>query len=186
MCVAALMCSAFSGAAIAQALPWQTPQAQPAPQYAPSQYPPAQYPAQNPPQYPSQNPAQGTHHHKQGNITGKQSPRAATPAMGARTQDDRELNNLATKFYHISAKDPKAISKLKALEGKVRTYREGLSSHGYDATDITSDAQKLQNRIAHQRKSLEAKAAAAEQQPATTAPVKVIAPSEAIAPAAPR
>jgi predicted nucleic acid-binding Zn-ribbon protein len=77
---------------------------------------------------------------------------------GDRTKDDRKLNALAAKFYAISAKDPKAIDKLKKLAGSVHRFRTGLKHVGYDAADITKDARNLESRINAQRKKLEAQA----------------------------
>lgn len=156
ICLAAALWAGLAGAAFAQALPWKTQSAPPQPA------------ARSAPYYPPQNPAAP--------------PRPAYVNAGAaRAEDDKELNLLATRFYNISAKDPEAIRKLKALEGEVSRYRHGLSHHGYDARDIMKDARKLQGRIAHQRKGLEK---AAAETPATDSGVKSIAPAGAVAPSA--
>jgi hypothetical protein len=145
--LAAFLFAAGNGADVsAQALPWAQGQS------------PAGQSAQ--PQYPSQNPPQQQHHHHHNANNAAPAPHKVAGSNSARSQDDRKLDMLATKFYGITAKDPQVVSKLKRLQREVKEFRTGLADHGYDASDITSDAKKLEGRIAHQRKQLEAEAAA--------------------------
>ncbi len=135
-------CVMQTGQALSQQLPWQT---------SPS---------------PQQQPQQG-HHHKSSANT-QPSP-ATSPQGSEREQDDRELNNLATQFYHISSKDKQAVTKLRELEIRVKEYLVILKQRTYNVGDIIKDGEKLQGRIAGQRKKLEAKAAAESKKEAAKA-----------------
>ena len=88
------LCLSQPQQAFSQALPWQS-------QSSGSQ-------AQQTPQH--------SHHHSQNNTNA-----ANTPAPGGNTRDadDRRLDTLAGKFYHIHEKDTDAIAKMKKLEGEV-------------------------------------------------------------------
>lgn len=100
-----------------------------------------------------------------------------------RAQDDRKLDELATKFYAIKAQDPKAVEKLGALLHKVQSFRKELKNRSYDVADISRDTQKLAWRIDSQRKKLKAQQVAGTPATPDAPAIQVPPPTNAVSPA---
>lgn len=120
---------------------------------------------------------------------------AASVASTQSKQDDRMLDELATKYYAIKFTDDNAVVKLKKLERKVASFRKELTGRSYPAGDVYRDTVKLDTRIRAQLKKWEAREAETKNATVSAAPVSdvtttpVSAPSQALSsipiPAAP-
>lgn len=131
----ALLALAFAlpQAAFSQPLPWQT-------QSGGSQQP-------------QQQPVIRTHH-----VSNPEPMAAPAPAVQSSPEEnDRKLNELASRFYNIHEQDKNAIARLTVLSKEVRHFRVTLQ-HQDAQHDILADAKHLEHRITRQLKDWQTRA----------------------------
>ena len=93
----------------------------------------------------------------------------ATPeSSDQRTQDDRRLNELATRFYKAKPKHKNIIGELKSVLKDVKAFHEELLQRTYNAVDIIRDTENLEGRVSRQLSHLQAQEKAEAATPTTT------------------
>ncbi|HEU5046581.1 MAG TPA: hypothetical protein VFT64_01925 [Rickettsiales bacterium] len=109
------------------------------------------------PQQQPQQPVIRTHH-----VSNPEPIAGPVPEASSPEEDDRKLNDLASKFYGIHEKDKNAIARLTVLSKEVRHFRVTLQ-HRDAQPDVLADTKHLEHRIARQLKEWQTRA----QQPQT-------------------